>query len=98
MANISSSVLSCTSPRQHEASHSSQHHLPRMGRYPMFQASLHRIPQLSKMVKSMSPPGRAAEAEEVADVIVFLCSSSATYINGVALTVDAGMTLSVNTA
>jgi NAD(P)-dependent dehydrogenase (short-subunit alcohol dehydrogenase family) len=62
----------------------------------MFQASLQRISQLSQMVKTMSPLGRPAEAEEVADAIVFLCSPSASYINGVALTVDAGMTLSVN--
>lgn len=60
----------------------------------MHQASKKRIPGLAEIVKATSPLGRAAEAEEVADVIVFLCSPAASYINGAGLIVDSGMTLS----
>lgn len=52
------------------------------------------MPSLPDIVKATSPLGRAAEAEEVADVSLFLCSPAASYINGVGLVVDSGMTLS----
>lgn len=52
------------------------------------------MPSLADIVKATSPLGRAAESEEVADVIVFLCSPAASYVNGVGLVVDSGMTLS----
>lgn len=64
---------------------------------PMMQASLQRIPPLAGIIKGASPVGRAAEAEEIADYIVFLCSPSASYINGTGLVVDAGLTLTVHT-
>ena len=40
------------------------------------------------------PMGRAAEAEEVADVIVFLASEDARFVNGVNLPVDGGLSAS----
>lgn len=61
----------------------------------MYQAMLKKTPQLPQMIESMSPLKRAATPEEVANVIVFLCSPSASYINGVALIVDAGLALSM---
>ncbi|KAL9012830.1 MAG: hypothetical protein Q9173_002422 [Seirophora scorigena] len=63
---------------------------------PMMQASLERIPPLGGIIKAASPLGRAAEPEEVADYIVFLCSPSASYINGTGLIVDAGLTLTMH--
>ena len=45
------------------------------------------------LVEQVSPLRRMASPEEVADYIVFLCSPSATYINGTGLCVDAGLTL-----
>ncbi|KAL8654372.1 MAG: hypothetical protein Q9210_001532 [Variospora velana] len=63
---------------------------------PMVQASLERIPPLAGIIKAASPLGRAAEPEEVADYIVFLCSPSASYINGTGLIVDAGLTLTMH--
>jgi 3-oxoacyl-[acyl-carrier protein] reductase len=36
------------------------------------------------------PLGRYGTAEEIADVIVFLCTNAASYINGAAITVDGG--------
>ena len=41
------------------------------------------------------PPKRIASAEELAKSAVFLCSPHAAYINGVALTVDGGLTKSL---
>lgn len=60
---------------------------------PMMQASLQRVPKLDKMIETISPLSRAAAVEEVADYIVFLCSPSASYINGTGLVVDAGASL-----
>ena len=63
----------------------------------MVQASLQREPQLEGLIKKLSPLGRAAIPEEVVDYILFLCSPSATYINGTAQLIDAGITLTVGT-
>lgn len=60
----------------------------------MYQAMLNKIPQLPQMIETLSPLKRIATPEEVANVILFLCSPSASYINGVALIVDAGLALS----
>ena len=63
---------------------------------PMMQASLQRVPQLDKIIEAVSPLRRPATVEEVADYIVFLCSPSASYINGTGLTFDAGATLTAH--
>ncbi|KAK3172342.1 hypothetical protein OEA41_005663 [Lepraria neglecta] len=65
---------------------------------PMMERILQRKPQLEQVIEKVSPLERMAEPEEVADVIVFLCSPSASYVNGTGLLVDAGLTLSVHTA
>ncbi len=44
---------------------------------------------LANNAKSV-PLGRYGTAEEIAAVIVFLCSNAASYINGAAITVDGG--------
>ena len=48
---------------------------------------------MAKFAERM-PMGRAAEAEEVADVIVFLASEDARFVNGVNLPVDGGLSAS----
>ncbi|KAI0102493.1 NAD(P)-binding protein [Nemania sp. FL0031] len=63
---------------------------------PMNHASLERVPQLAQMIKAFSPLHRVANVEEVADYIIFLCSPSASYINGTGLVIDAGMTVSAH--
>ena len=47
--------------------------------------------EMAKMVAGM-PDKRLAMAEEIAEACVFLCSESATYISGIALTIDHGLT------
>ena len=64
---------------------------------PMVQAILQREPQLEGLIKKLSPLGRAAIPEEVVDYILLPCSPSATYINGTAQLIDAGITLTVGT-
>lgn len=47
---------------------------------------------LRKMFISRTPMGREGEPEEVASLVVFLCSPAASYINGSIITVDGGST------
>lgn len=64
----------------------------------MLQASLQRVPQLGPIIQRFSPAGRPATTEEVVDYILFLCSPSASYINGTSLLIDAGLTLTAHGA
>ena len=45
-----------------------------------------------KEFKKRIPANRLGQAEEVADLVLFLASDAASYINGVAIPVDGGMT------
>ena len=63
---------------------------------PMMQVKLKQIPNLDKYLQKMSPLGRMATAEEIADIIVFMCSASASYVNGTGLLVDAGLSLTAH--
>jgi NAD(P)-dependent dehydrogenase (short-subunit alcohol dehydrogenase family) len=53
---------------------------------------LEKAPQeFRNMLISMLPAGRFATSEEVAGAVVWLCSDSASYINGIGLPVDGGV-------
>ena len=62
----------------------------------MVEAERKKTPNLDGAIKALSPLGRAAELEEVAGFILFLSGSSATYLTGTGLMIDAGLTLTVH--
>ena len=46
-------------------------------------------------MQSQVPAGRFGKAKEVASAVAFLCTPSASYINGINLPVDGGRTKSL---
>ncbi len=57
----------------------------------VFQSSPNPI-EAEKTFQSLHPMGRFAKAEEVAKAILWICSEEASYLNGVSLPVDGGLT------
>lgn len=53
------------------------------------------VEEITKKMISNVPSNRFGEAAEVADAVAFLCSPSASYINGINLPVDGGRTTSL---
>ena len=62
----------------------------------MFDGELQKVPQTLDFIKAAVPAKRPALPEEVAETALFLCSPSASYISGIGLPVDAGLTLTVH--
>jgi len=42
------------------------------------------------MLKALVPMARMGEAEEIADAVLWLCSSAASYVTGQSISVDGG--------
>ncbi len=51
------------------------------------------LPDDVERYQRMTPVGRVGEPEDVADVVLFLCSDLARFITGQTIVVDGGMTL-----
>ena len=67
---------------------------PSVIRTPMFDRLGAENPEMGKLMLQMCPEGRMGEADEVAEAVVWLCSDSASFITGHAMTVDGGLTAS----
>lgn len=63
---------------------------------PMMAADFDKQHELKNIIQAVSPVQRMAVPDEVGDLIVFLSSASASYINGQGIVVDAGVTLTMN--
>jgi NAD(P)-dependent dehydrogenase (short-subunit alcohol dehydrogenase family) len=63
---------------------------PGVIRTPMSEKAFAENPELRAISIGMAPMDRAAEAEEVARVIVWLCTNEASFVTGHALPVDGG--------
>jgi NAD(P)-dependent dehydrogenase (short-subunit alcohol dehydrogenase family) len=63
---------------------------PGTTRTPMIENYIGGDPQMEKLMTMASPLGRMAQPEEMAEAAVWLCSDAASFVNGVALPVDAG--------
>lgn len=65
---------------------------PAAVRTPMLARALERDPGSEKKLKAAHPMGRFADAGEVAQVALWLCSDMASYVNGHEMVVDGGFT------
>lgn len=54
---------------------------------------LDNFPDIAERMEAKTPAGRVGQPEDVADVVVFLCSDLARFVTGQNLVVDGGMTL-----
>lgn len=59
---------------------------------PMLARAFEQDPAIEKKLKAAHPMGRFADAGEVAQAALWLCSDMASYINGHEMTVDGGFT------
>jgi NAD(P)-dependent dehydrogenase (short-subunit alcohol dehydrogenase family) len=46
--------------------------------------------ELNAMLNAFVPMGRMGRAEEIADAVLWLCSSAASYVTGQSISVDGG--------
>jgi meso-butanediol dehydrogenase/(S,S)-butanediol dehydrogenase/diacetyl reductase len=59
---------------------------------PLLQKNIDATPGLKEAFGRSIPIGRIARPEEIAPAFTFLASSDASYVNGVILTADGGVT------
>lgn len=61
-------------------------------RTPMVQGVLDQKPELEDWMAARTPLGRIGSPEEIGQVAVWLCSPAASYVNGLIMPVDGGLT------
>lgn len=65
---------------------------PGVIRTPMVARVLEEDPTLEAAFNEMEPIGRIGEPEEIAEAVVWLCSDAASFVTGLAMAVDGGLT------
>ncbi len=65
---------------------------PGVIRTPMYERALQVDPKGTAQMAQVHPVGRVGEPEEVAAVVLWLCSDAASFVTGHAHTVDGGLT------
>lgn len=65
---------------------------PAFIRTPMTERAMSQVPQLEQGVIASNPSRRLGKDHEVSEAILWLCSPAASFINGVALPIDGGLT------
>jgi NAD(P)-dependent dehydrogenase (short-subunit alcohol dehydrogenase family) len=60
----------------------------------MVRKAMEDVPGLAGMIKAAVPIGRIALVDEVADAVMFFCSSMSSYSTGCNMILDGGTTLS----
>jgi NAD(P)-dependent dehydrogenase (short-subunit alcohol dehydrogenase family) len=58
----------------------------------MLARAIERDPGIEKKLKAAHPMGRFAEAGEIAQAALWLCSDMASYVNGHEMVIDGGYT------
>jgi NAD(P)-dependent dehydrogenase (short-subunit alcohol dehydrogenase family) len=59
---------------------------------PLTESFLQNSPETAERVLEQTPMGRMATTEEMASAVLWLCSDTASYVTGICLPVDGGMT------
>ena len=59
---------------------------------PMTEAILEGRPELPDLVEKHHPIGRTASPEEIAELVIWLCSPASSFVNGAAYAIDGGLT------
>ncbi|KAI1426162.1 hypothetical protein F5Y12DRAFT_713403 [Xylaria sp. FL1777] len=67
--------------------------LPSWTDTPMVQKALGGVDGLADLIRTAVPLGRIATPDEVADAVIFLCSTRSSYVTGNGFIVDGGVTL-----
>lgn len=61
---------------------------------PMVDRFTGQDPAVLEQMVAAKPMGRVGQPEEIADIVMFLCSNASSFITGQAIAVDGGMTVS----
>ena len=67
--------------------------LPGMTQTPLFGTWVAEHPDHAEALAATVPVGRMASPAEVAEAAVWLCSSRASYVNGLSLVIDGGLSI-----